>query len=199
MYVVAGPNGAGKSTLTRGAHDAFGVDPIDPDAIQRVTGMSNADAWSEGLRRCRAAIENSQSLLVETTLAGSGASRSSTYLDLMREAKSRGYRVELTFIALENASAHVARVGDRVAAGLHDIPEAKIRDRYERSIQRAMDAVLFVDRAVLLDNSSAAEPFRLVAEIDHGRVIARGDDLPWWAHFIVLRVLQEQRTEEPTS
>src|ERR1700681_1574817 len=121
MYVVAGANGAGKSTLTRGARNEFGVEPIDVDAIQRQTGMSSAGAWSEGLRRCREAVASEKTFLIETTLAGSDASRPSTYLQLMQEAKARGYYVVLVFIALENADAHVGRVADRVAAGMHDI------------------------------------------------------------------------------
>ncbi|HEX3465038.1 MAG TPA: zeta toxin family protein [Candidatus Elarobacter sp.] len=197
MYVVAGPNGAGKSTLTRGARSEFGVEVIDADAIQRETGSSNAEAWSEGLGRCRAAITARRSVLIETTLAGSDASRPSTYLDVMRSAKSLGYRVELTFIALENADAHVARVADRVAAGLHGIPEARIRDRYDRAIERGADALRFVDHALLLDNSSATEPFRLVAEVQAGVVVATASALPRWAGRMLLRFSLGIRTGEP--
>jgi predicted ABC-type ATPase len=197
MYVVAGPNGAGKSTLTRGARGQLGADPIDADAIQRETGMTSADAWREGLRRCREAIANEKSFLVETTLAGSDPSRPSTYLQLMREAKSRGYRLDLTFIALENADAHVARVADRVAAGLHDIPERQVRDRYERSLQRAADALHLVDHALLIDNSSAAAPFRLVAETDRGNIVAKADGVPQWARLVLARFLSGIRTGQP--
>ena len=186
MYVVAGPNGAGKSTLTSQARHALGLTPIDADAIQRETGVTNAAAWAEGLRRCREAIARRASFLVETTLAGSDPARPSTYLKLMVEAKScYGYRVDLTFIALENADAHVARVADRVAAGLHDIPEQKIRERYEVSLSRAADAVRIADHALLIDNSSVVVPFREVLEFDEGATVGVAPELPQW----VLRVL----------
>jgi predicted ABC-type ATPase len=185
MYVVAGPNGAGKSTLTSRARSILGVEPIDADAIRRETGMSSAAAWAEGLRRCREALDERKSFLIETTLAGSDPYRPSTYLRLIKEAKDRGFRVELTFIALENADAHVARVADRVAAGLHDIPEDAIRERYERSLERAGIALLFADRGLLIDNSSATTPFREIVEIDDGAVVAYSDNLPQW----VFRVL----------
>lgn len=178
MYVVAGPNGAGKSTLTRGARNEFGLEPIDADAIQRDSGMSSAAAWHEALRRCRKAIARRESFLVETTLAGSDPTRPSTYLTLMQEAKARGYRVDLTFIALANADAHVARVADRVAGGLHHIPEPLIRARYDRSLQRAADALHIVDHALLLDNSSAAMPFRLVLEAVSGTILVQGAKVP---------------------
>ena len=180
MYVVAGPNGAGKSTLARGARNEFGLEPIDADAIQRHSGMSSAAAWHEALRRCREAIEKRDSFLVETTLAGSDPSRPSTYLRLMREAKARGYRVDLTFIALANADAHVARVADRVAGGLHHI------------------ALHIADHALLLDNSSASMPFRLVLEAVSGTIISQGEDVPpHWVERIKWRFQLGITTEQP--
>jgi predicted ABC-type ATPase len=105
----------------------------------------------------------------------------------MSEAKGRSYQVDLTFIALENADAHVARVADRVASGLHDIPEPLIRGRYDRSLDRAADALPIVDHAVFLDNSSVETPFRPVAEVVHGTVVAEADDLPRWTMRILSR------------
>jgi predicted ABC-type ATPase len=186
MFVVAGPNGAGKSTLTSRARTLFGLDPIDADAIQRETGMSSADAWAEGLHRCREALAARTSFLIETTLAGSDPRRPSTYLQLMREAKDQGFRVDLTFIALENADAHVARVADRVAARLHAIPEQMIRDRYDRSLRRAAEALPIADHALFIDNSSARFPFREIAEFESLRPIAVADPFPLW----MVRVLQ---------
>jgi predicted ABC-type ATPase len=197
MYVVAGANGAGKSTLTCGARDEFGVEPIDADAIQRQTGMSSAGAWSEGLRRCRAAMASEKTFLIETTLAGSDASRPSTYLALMQEAKARGYHVVLVFIALENADAHVARVADRVAAGMHNIPEERVRERYERSIETAADALRSVDHAILFDNSSVGEPFRPIFEIKNGTIVAQVEDLPTWARRLLRRFSSGVRKGNP--
>ncbi|HEY0380958.1 MAG TPA: zeta toxin family protein [Candidatus Elarobacter sp.] len=189
MYIVAGPNGAGKSTLTSRARHILGLEPIDADAIQRDTGMSSGDAWAEGLRRCRQALDDGASFLVETTLAGRDRTRRSTYLNLMAEAKSRGFRVDLTYIALENADAHVARVADRVAGGQHDIPESLIRERYERSRERAVEAMGIADHTLLIDNSSVTIPFRELVEIDNRRIVAKSDDVPEWADEIVWRFL----------
>jgi len=104
----------------------------------------------------------------------------------MRDAKSRGYRVDLTFIALSNPTAHVVRVADRVAAGLHDIPREEIIRRYQLSMLRAAQALEFVDHAVFLDNSSADEPFLLVAEFDEKRWTAHAYPVPEWFRVIVL-------------
>jgi predicted ABC-type ATPase len=199
MYVVAGPNGAGKSTLTRGARDGFGVDPIDPDAIQRETGSGSSEAWYAALRQCRDAIGAKRTFLVETTLAGSDAARLPTYLRLMVEAKASGYRLDFTFIALGNADAHVARVADRVRAGLHGIPEEKIRERYERSWRNATTALAIVDHALILDNSSIEVPFRLIAEIERGDVVALADDVPTWVASMLMGLELIKRFEAATG
>ncbi len=105
----------------------------------------------------------------------------------MHEARARhGYVIDLTFIALENADAHVARVADRVAAGLHDIPESTIRMRYERTIWRLPDAIRASDHALLIDNSSVAVPFRPVAEFQSGRWTALSREMPGWARFTLV-------------
>ena len=90
----------------------------------------------------------------------------------------------------------MARVADRLAAGLHGIPEERIRERYERSMERAVEALNFVDHAVLLDNSSASQAFRLVAEFNDGRRVAVIDDIPSWAAAILSRFALRIRTEE---
>ncbi|HTD33995.1 MAG TPA: hypothetical protein VK665_10065, partial [Candidatus Elarobacter sp.] len=112
--------------------------------------------------------------------------RPPTYLRLMADAKRSGYRLDFTFIALGNADAHVARVADRVRAGLHDIPEEKIRERYERSWRNATTALAIVDHGLILDNSSIEVPFRLIAEIEHGEVVALADDVPTWVASMLI-------------
>ena len=98
------------------------------------------------------------------------------------------------FIALENADAHVSRVADRLAAGMHDIPEEKVRERYERSIERAADALRIVDHAILIDNSSVGEPFRLVVEMENGTILAQVEHLPQWARRLLIRASSGVRT-----
>jgi predicted ABC-type ATPase len=104
----------------------------------------------------------------------------------MAEAKAKSFRIDLTFIALGNADAHVGRVADRVAAGLHDIPEHLIRTRYALSVARLPAALALADHALLIDNSSVDVPFREVAEVEGGQLIAIDSAVPDW----VLSALQ---------
>ena len=63
----------------------------------------------------------------------------------------------------------VARVQSRTEEGGHDVPEQKIRTRYERSQPLIRQAVLRVDRGMIFDNSKLNEPPRLVLLFAAGR------------------------------
>ena len=134
--IIAGPNGAGKTTFARAFLPAGGKCPA----------FINADLIAEGLSPFRPefmAVEASRLMLdhvrkmvarwedfaVETTLAGRA------YLQMIREWKSVGYRVELIFLRLPSADLAVERVRQRVAQGGHNIPEPDIRRRFDRGLE----------------------------------------------------------------
>ena len=80
LTVIAGPNGGGKSTFAR----ALNLPSIDPDRIaagygQGFTDRANVRAAREALHLTAECLERRESLIVETTLAGtlSGATLSS--------------------------------------------------------------------------------------------------------------------------
>jgi len=82
---------------------------------------------------------------------------------------------------LESSDLAVARVVERVQLGGHDVPDAKIGERFPRTLRNLRAALPFVDAAFIFDNSSAEEPYRFVAELESGRVIRRGKPQPrWW-------------------
>ena len=60
------------------------------------------------------------------------------------------------------------RVAHRVAHGGHQVPEEKVRARYARLWSHVATASRAADRTRYYDNSTAAEPFRLVATLEHG-------------------------------
>lgn len=70
----------------------------------------------------------------------------------------------------------VARVRMRVRGGGHAVPEEKIRSRYERLWPLIARAIGSADRVMMLDNSSARCPFRLVATYEQGRLVG----VPSW-------------------
>ena len=87
----------------------------------------------------------------------------------LKECQSSGYTVILVFIGLESAELSLGRVIQRVDRGGHDVPDAKIETRFPRTFDNLRQALTFVDKALLFDNSSADQPFRFVAEFKAGK------------------------------
>ena len=99
---------------------ARGLSPLDPS-------LSAFRAGRLALEEARALVAANASFAIESTLSGR------TYLALIRAAKARGYRFVLHYVVIGSATQAVARVALRVRTGGHDVPEADVRRRYERS------------------------------------------------------------------
>jgi predicted ABC-type ATPase len=160
FVIVAGPNGCGKSSAASElVKKRLGIVPIDPDGIlreYRARGATpggdalNLAAVLEAERRVWKAIARGESVAVETVLS------TDKYLDAVDTAIAHGFETTLYFATVESADVAVARVRERVRAGGHAVPEAKIRARWGRTNRSC--AILFrkVHHAIAFDNSMAA-------------------------------------------
>ena len=155
VYIIAGPNGVGKTTfarkyLPRYAHSknfinadliAQGISPFAPEAV--------------ALRAGRLMIEEIElfanrgiDFAFETTLSGRG------HINTIRKLKNRGYAIHLFFLWVPNVNFSLSRVRERVAEGGHDVPEADVRRRFERSIRNFLQHYRqLADMWTLFDNS----------------------------------------------
>ena len=80
---------------------------------------------------------------------------------------SRGYTVRLAYLWVPSVEMCVQRVAVRVLRGGHDIPEAVIRRRFDRSLRNLFRVYLpVVDSWAIYDNST--EMPRLVACFEDG-------------------------------
>jgi predicted ABC-type ATPase len=102
-------------------------------------------------------------------------------LQYLKQAREAGYYVFLIFIGLDSPELSMARVMQRVEAGGHDVPDEKLLARYKRTMANLQAAIPLVDEAFLFDNSSASEPYRLVATYTQGRLAVRSALRPRWA------------------
>jgi predicted ABC-type ATPase len=155
IVVVAGTNGAGKSSIASGflpeARDGY----FNPDTFaSRLVGAgkppleANAVAWRSGYERLRAAIDRGQSFTFETTLGGD-----SIIAELLRALKLRR-AVRVFYVGLSSVDLHIDRVRARVARGGHDIPVAKIRERYSKSLANLLKLIGAASGVQVLDNSA---------------------------------------------
>lgn len=180
--VIAGANGCGKSSLTRLNRDIFhGLPLLDPDAValtlQSDPGTSSAlAAGRHVLAEASECLQSRRSFAVETTLSGKN------YLQMMIEARELGFEVVMVYIGTSSPDINVARVANRVRKGGHDVPEADIRRRYQRSLRNLPIALARADYALLLDNSSE-RGYDALALFDHGTAEWLHSP-PEWAVFL---------------
>jgi predicted ABC-type ATPase len=178
LDLVVGPNGAGKSTFV-----ALTLGPLLPGSV-----LVNADEiarqrWpvdtaSHAYDAARVAadtrmklIELRRSFIAETVFSHPSK------LELISTAHAAGYTVVLHVLLIPEDLA-VARVAHRVAAGGHDVPEHKIRERYRRLWALVADAISRCDSATVYDNSRIEGP-RIVAQMSGGQVTGRPSWPAW--------------------
>ncbi|HTS57668.1 MAG TPA: zeta toxin family protein, partial [Terriglobales bacterium] len=84
----------------------------------------------------------------ETTLSGR------SYLGLVQRLKRRGYKVHLFFLFVEAVDVTLSRIKERVLKGGHDVPEAVVRRRFDRSVRNFFrEYQALVDSWYLFDNT----------------------------------------------
>jgi predicted ABC-type ATPase len=62
----------------------------------------------------------------------------------------------------------------------HDIPSKLLLRRYEQSLENLAEALKFMPEAHVFDNSSNAEPFRLVLTTSQGAIRYAAKPQPAW-------------------
>lgn len=184
IILLAGPNGAGKSTLyqTRVA-PAFAGPFVNADIIQReeledASPEASYKAAKIAAGRRTEIISKGGDFVTETVFSHPSK------LDMVREARVRGYTVWVMHVGVDNADLSVARVAHRVEAGGHGVPEAKIRERYDRSAPLIREAVHLADIGLVYDNSVAGRHPKLVLTFDRGHLSRIRPEPPSWIRQI---------------
>ena len=180
IVLLAGPNGAGKSTLyqTRVA-PSFAGPFINADVIQRdELGDLSMEASYEAARIAEARriqmMDAGKSFATETVFSHPSK------LDLIDDARARGYRVLVMHVGVDSPDLSVARVRARTEEGGHDVPEGKIRARYDRGQPLIREAILSADRGMVFDNSQINSPPRQMLVFSAGRLVQAAPTLPRW-------------------
>jgi predicted ABC-type ATPase len=179
LHAIVGPNGAGKTTFyERVLGPATNLPFINADHIahQRWPDEPMAHAYeaaeiADAHRRFM--IDERRSFATETVFSHPSK------LDLLRDARSAGYRLYLHVILVPEALA-LARVAVRVEVGGHDVPTEKIRGRFRRLWSLVRQAIAVAHEAEVRDNTRARAPFRLVARYHEGELVGSAD-WPSWA------------------
>lgn len=158
LQVVVGPNGSGKTTFVTEflALELPGYAYVNADEIAKARWPTGSDAHAYEAAQVAAEtrahlIASGRSFIAETVFSHPSK------LDLIRSAQEADYQVVLHVMLVPEDLA-VRRVAYRVQAGGHDVPEHKIRERYQRLWRLVAQALLLADRAVVYDNSRPDGP-----------------------------------------
>jgi len=197
LHVLTGVNGAGKSSIGQSEFNREGSPVFNPDTVaQQIRtlhpdiplSMANAHAWQIGKSLLEQAIARGSDYRFETTLGGNTITR------LLGQAARSGHRLHIWFCGLAGPDLHLRRVRNRVAHGGHDIPEEKIRERWNRSRENLIRLLPLIDHLRVYDNSADADPAEglkpkpvLVLEMKQGKITAPPNlsDAPDWAKPII--------------
>jgi len=178
LDLVVGPNGAGKSTFI-----AFTLAPLLPQTVVVNADEIARQRWpqdpaSHAYDAAQVAadtraklIEAGRPFIAETVFSHPSK------LELIGAAHDGGFTVILHVLLIPEDLA-VQRVRHRVAAGGHDVPENKIRQRHRRLWALVAVAVALSDMATVYDNSRLHGP-RIVAQLSGGDIIG-SPDWPEW-------------------
>ncbi len=156
LYIIAGPNGAGKTTFAKEFLPnyancsnfvnadliALGLAPFSPSSVNIKAGkllLSEIDNF----------IVHKADFAFETTLAGK------TYVNLIKEAKSKGYFIHIFFLWIPSLQLAKERIKQRVKQGGHHVPDADVKRRLNRSLKNFFDLYMPLADAWDIFNSEA--------------------------------------------
>lgn len=154
---------------------------------------ANSAAWHEGRRLLERAISERWNFAFETTLGGQ------TIAALLESALAAGIEVRIWYVGLSSAELHIARVRARVARGGHDIPEEKIRERYDHSRLNLVRLIPELTELRVYDNSEEDDPNaglppepKLLLHTAYGKILEVSDlpATPEWAKPILAAAIR---------
>ena len=197
IVVLAGVNGAGKSSVAGAAILRAGGEFYNPDSAARelldsnpslTVEQANGQAWELGRRGLERALAQGEFFAFETTLGAH------TIPALLLAGARRGAEIHVSYIGLATPELHLRRVASRVAAGGHDIPEPKIRERYTTSRENLIRLMPHLASLRVYDNSAEVDPKRkrapapmLLLQVSAGKVLYHAPlaRIPFWAKPIL--------------
>ncbi|WP_245462505.1 AAA family ATPase [Rhizobium sp. CCGE532] len=158
--IIAGPNGSGKSSVYENADlemEGRSVWIVNPDLLAariskvesrppleaNLTAVQRIESWLE------ASINVHKTIGVETVLS------TETYRRLVVAAKALGFAVWFLYVVVDSPERSIERIKLRVAKGGHPVPDEKVRQRYQRSLEQFPWFLEQADKAWIWDNSGA--------------------------------------------
>ena len=176
VVAIAGPNGAGKTTFYFSHLQTAGLRFVNAGILAREL---KADPYSaarvaDALRR--QLLAQRESFVFETVFSDPVGDK----LAFLEEAAAAGYRTILCFIGIADPEVSEQRVAMRVSQGGHDVPTAKLHQRFPRTLANLQLAIRRLPQVWIFDNDDLRAPFRLVAVFEDGVLTRVNRPVPAW-------------------
>jgi len=165
VIAIAGSNGAGKSTFFETFLSDCGLRFVNADVIAEGLEVSAYEAAEVAAAIRSSLVSQGESFAFETVLSdpvGQKVDTLASYVEL-------GYTVVLLFIRVDDVRESIRRVAMRASQGGHDVPDEKLKARFERTKANLKRAIERLPHVVVYDNSDLAHPYRLAEIYQHGQ------------------------------
>ena len=165
VIALAGSNGAGKSTFYESFLADAGLRFINADVLSASLEVSAYEAAELASSIRAALVAQRESFVFETVLSdpvGEKVEQLTSYAVL-------GYTVVLIFIRIDGFEESIKRVAMRVSQGGHDVPDDKLRARFERTQANLKRAIECLPHVLVYSNHDLAKPYQLVELYENGK------------------------------
>ena len=107
-------------------------------------------------------------------------------LEFLRKAHDEGFFIRLFYVCTKSPEINVARIAKRYMNGGHEVPISKVVSRYFKSLEQVKQAITFVDRAYIYDNSVEDHLPQLLYRTTDGSLAKQYvADVPEWAEILL--------------
>lgn len=175
IIALAGPNGAGKSTFFDAFLSRTGLYFVNADVLAFALGIDPYQAADLADKLRHRLLEERESFVFETVFSDPIGDK----LRFLKEAEKAGYSVLLIFIGLSSPELSESRVDMRAAAGGHEVPVQKLRDRFPRILNNLRIALSEISGVLVYDHSDLYVGYRVVATRLGGKIQVHGPTPRW--------------------
>jgi predicted ABC-type ATPase len=172
VIALAGSNGAGKSTFYDSYLADGGLRFINADELSASLGLSAYEAAELAASIRRELVSQRESFIFETVLSDPVGEK----VEQLASYAALGYSVVLIFILIESVDESSRRVSIRAIQGGHDVPDEKLRARFDRTRANLVRAIQRLPHVLVFSNQDLSNPYQLVAHYEHGQKTGRKED-----------------------
>jgi len=169
VIALAGSNGAGKSTFYESYLADGGLRFINADELSASLGVTAYEAAELAASIRRELVNQRESFIFETVLSDPVGEK----VEQLASFAALGYTVVLIFIRIDSADESVKRVSMRACQGGHDVPDEKLRARFDRTQANLPRAIQRLPYVIVFSNQDLSNPYQFVALYENGQMMDR--------------------------